>query len=280
VAVSQAAKNIVLIGDQMQLDQPIQGAHPGDSGDSALEFMLGDHAVISEDRGIFLERSYRMHPDVCKPLSDIVYEGKLKTAPNNQRIAIEIPEPELITSTTGVLSIPVSHEGNRQSSEEEADVVQTLINEITTGQFTDSDGVTKKLTTADILVVAPYNMQVNLLKEKLGGDIKVGTIDKFQGQEAAVVIVSLGTSDASESARGLDFVFDINRLNVAISRAKALAIVVANEGLHLCRISTTAQMGKVNLFCRLINDGSREDHITRPPQQRANSPDNKQRIIL
>jgi len=256
VAVSRAAKNIILIGDQMQLDQPVQGAHPGDSGKSALEFMLGDHAVIPEDQGIFLERTYRMHPEVCKPLSDIVYEGKLGTAPNNHYISINIPTAKLITSTTGVLSIPVSHEGNRQSSEEEAEVVQTLISEITTGQFTDSEGVTKNLTIEDILVVAPYNMQVNLLKEKLGDAINVGTIDKFQGQEAPVVIVSLGTSDANESARGLDFVFDINRLNVAISRAKALAIIVANEGLHLCDVSTTDQMEKVNLFCRLINDGN------------------------
>ena len=252
VAISASAKNIILMGDQMQLEQPIQGAHPGDSGKSALDFMLGEHAVIPADQGIFLERTYRMHPDVCKPLSDIVYEGKLGAAPQNDQIKLEIPAPKLITSNTGILSVPVHHEGNLQSSEEEVSMVEILINEIITGSFTNNNGETRKMTKEDILVVAPYNMQVNLLKNKLGNEIKIGTIDKFQGQQAPVVIVSIGTSDVNESARGLDFVFDINRLNVAISRAQALAIVVSKEGLHLCDVTNFRQIEKVNFFCRLL----------------------------
>lgn len=253
VAVSSATRNIILMGDQMQLEQPIQGAHPGDAGKSALEFMLGDHAVVPLDQGIFLERTYRMHPDVCRPLSEIVYEGKLVTAKENEKIHLDIPESNLITINTGVLSVTTQHEDNRQSSEEEVVKVQELIDEIVTGQFTDNQGVTKDITKEDILVVAPYNMQVNLLKEKLDDDIQIGTIDKFQGQQAPVVIVSIGASDVNESARGLDFVLDINRLNVAVSRAQALAVIVHNEGLHLCDVQSVAQIEKVNLFCRLIN---------------------------
>ncbi|MCO4756300.1 MAG: hypothetical protein KC478_17605, partial [Bacteriovoracaceae bacterium] len=116
----------------------------------------------------------------------------------------------------------------------------------------DNKGVTRAITDKDILIVAPYNMQVNLLKEKLKGELKIGTIDKFQGQEAPVVIISMAVSDVEDSSRGLDFVFDINRLNVAVSRAQALAVIVANEGLEQCHVNSLGQMGKVGFFYRLI----------------------------
>ena len=251
VAVSGAAKNIILMGDQMQLEQPTQGSHPGHSGASALEFMLKEHAVIPEDKGIFLERTYRMHPAVCQPLSEVVYEGKLQADADNEKQAITIAQPKLITQKNGILSVPVEHKGNTQSSEEEVIVVQQLIDELKTGSFTNKDGQSRPITDQDILVVAPYNMQVNLLKEKLKGDLKIGTIDKFQGQEAPVVIISMAVSDVDDSPRGLDFVFDINRLNVAISRAQALAIVVANQGLEQCSVNSLRQMEKVGFFCKL-----------------------------
>ena len=253
IAVSGAAKNIILMGDQMQLEQPIQGSHPGQSGSSALEFMLKDHTVIPEDQGVFLERTYRMHPDVCKPLSEVVYEGKLKTDEDNKNLSVNIDNAKLVIKPNGILSIPVQHEGNTQSSEEEVSVIQTLIKELTTGTFTNKECETKPLTNDDILVVAPYNMQVNLLKEKLPDDIKVGTIDKFQGQEAPVVIISMAVSDVEDSSRGMDFVFDINRLNVAVSRAQALAIIVANEGLEQCQVKRLGQMEKVGFFVKLNN---------------------------
>ena len=251
VAVSGAAKNIILMGDQMQLEQPIQGSHPGHSGASALEFMLKDHAVIPENKGIFLERTYRMHPEVCQPVSEVVYEGKLQADAANEKQAITISQPKLITQKNGILSVPVKHKGKTQSSEEEVIVVQQLIDELKTGSFTNKDGQSRPITDKDILVVAPYNMQVNLLKEKLKGDLKIGTIDKFQGQEAPVVIISMAVSDVDDSPRGLDFVFDINRLNVAISRAQALAIVVANQGLEQCSVNSLRQMEKVGFFCKL-----------------------------
>jgi uncharacterized protein len=193
-----------------------------------------------------------MHADVCLPLSEVVYEGKLQAAPNNNRQKIRIPNRNLITEEKGILVVNVEHDGNRQSSEEEAAVIAELIGELKTGFFTDKHGESRIITEADILVVAPYNMQVNLLKERIGVDIAIGTIDKFQGQEAPVVIISMSVSDTEESSRGLDFLFDINRLNVAVSRAQALAVIVVNPGLEKCKVNSMEQMEKASFFCRLV----------------------------
>jgi predicted RecB family nuclease len=252
VVASSAAKNIILMGDQMQLEQPIQASHPGEAGASALEFMLKDHAVIPEDKGIFLERTYRMHQAVCQPLSEIVYEGKLQADEDNRHQAIVINNPKLITQQNGILPIFVEHSGNTQSSEEEVEQIKALIAELKTGQFINKEQQSEAITDKSILIVAPYNMQVNLLKEKLGSNYQIGTIDKFQGQEAPVVIISMAVSDVDDSPRGLDFIFDKNRLNVAISRAKALAIVVANKGLNDCAVTNLAQMEKVGFFCKML----------------------------
>ena len=254
VAVSGAARNIVLMGDQMQLEQPIQGSHPGHAGTSALEFMLKGESVIPENKGIFLERTYRMHPDVCQPLSEVIYEGKLQADDNNHKQAIVIDNPVLVTKQNGILPIFVDHEGNTQSSEEEIEKIKAIISELKTGTFIDKNNNSKNLENEDILIVAPYNMQVNLLKEKLGPSFQIGTIDKFQGQEAPVVIVSMAVSDVSDSPRGLDFIFDKNRLNVAISRAKALAIIIANRNLDQCNVNNLEQMAKVGLFCKLTSN--------------------------
>jgi len=251
VAVSGATKNIILMGDQMQLEQPVQGSHPGEAGTSALEYMLKDFSVIPEDIGVFLERTYRMHPAICKPLSDVVYEGKLSTDPSNKNQAVEVKNKQLITGPSGILFIPVEHEDNTQCSEEEVMVVQQITDELKSSFFIDKAQNKRLITTNDILVVAPYNMQVNLLKEKLVGDVKIGTIDKFQGQEAPVVIISMAVSNVEDSPRGLDFIFDIKRLNVAISRAQALAIIVGNKQLDNCKVTSLQQMEKANLFFKL-----------------------------
>jgi len=253
VAVAGCARNIVLMGDQMQLEQPIQGSHPGSSGLSALDYMLGGHGVIPDEMGIFLERTYRMHPAVCRPLSEVVYEGKLKAAKHNDRQLVSVLDSKLIKQSHGVLFVNVEHDGNRQSSEEEADVIQRLINDLKRGHCTAKNGEARSIADEDILVVAPYNMQVNLLKDRLGDQIAIGTIDKFQGQEAPVVIISMAVSDVEESSRGLDFLFDINRLNVAVSRAQALAIIVANPGLERCRVSSLEQMEKASFYSRLVS---------------------------
>lgn len=254
VASSGAAKNIILMGDQMQLEQPIQAAHPGDAGASALEFMLKGHSVIPEDKGIFLERTYRMHQDVCHPLSEIVYEGKLQADEDNRHQAIVINVPKLIRKQNGILPIFVEHSGNTQSSEEEVEKIKALIAELKTGRFINKEKKSEAITDKSILIVAPYNMQVNLLKEMLGPDYQIGTIDKFQGQEAPVVIISMAVSDVDDSSRGLDFIFDKKRLNVGVSRAKALVIVVANYGLNDCAVSSIDQMEKLGFFCKLTSE--------------------------
>jgi predicted RecB family nuclease len=257
IAVAGGARNIILMGDQMQLEQPIQGSHPGRSGLSALEHMLGGCNVIPDDTGLFLERTYRMHPAVCQPLSEVVYENKLKAADNNERQRITVTDARLIEQSHGVMVVNVEHDGNRQSSEEEAEVIGQLIAELKTGFFTDKHGESRPITDEDILVVAPFNMQVNLLRERIGDKISIGTIDKFQGREAPVLITSMAVSDAEESSRGIDFLFDINRLNVAISRAKALAIIVFNPGLEKCAVNSLEQMERASFFCRLVNPRDR-----------------------
>ena len=252
IVVTGAANNIILMGDQMQLEQPIQGMHPEPAGKSALEFMLKGQSVIPSDQGVFLERTYRMHPSVCKPLSEIVYEGRLQADKQTTKQSINLSAPKLVTQSTGILSIPVRHQYNMQSSVEEVLQVQKIVDELKAGSFTNNKGHTNAITDDDILIVTPYNMQVNLLKEKLTGNMKIGTIDKFQGQEAPVVIISMAVSDVAESRRGLDFIFDINRLNVAVSRAQALAIIVSNEGLQQCQVSNLRQMEKVGFYLKLI----------------------------
>jgi uncharacterized protein len=218
-----------------------------------LEYLLGGHGVITDDMGIFLERTYRMHPSVCLPLSEVVYESKLKAAQHNERQQVSVSDSKLIKQSHGVMVVNVEHDGNRQSSEEEVDVIQRIIDDLKTGRCTDKNGEARSIADGDILVVAPYNMQVNLLKDRLGNQIAIGTIDKFQGQEAPVVIISMAVSDVEESSRGLDFLFDINRLNVAVSRAQALAIIVANPGLERCRVSSLEQMEKASFYSRLVS---------------------------
>ena len=251
-----AARNIILMGDQMQLEQPIQGVHPGESGQSALEYLLGQDVVIPEEKGIFLERTFRMHPAICHPISTLVYEGKLGPDPDNQNQSITPVRGDQIDRPSGIQTVWVDHQGNTQSSIEEAEVIAGLIQQLEGSTVTLKDGSSRPFTHDDVLVVAPYNMQVNLLKERLPDTISIGTIDKFQGQEAPVVIVSMAVSDLDESPRGLDFVFDKNRLNVAISRAKALVLIVASPKLKAASAKSIAQMEKVGMFLRLTDQGA------------------------
>lgn len=254
VGISRAAKNLVIMGDQMQLGQPIQGTHPGVSGQSVLEYLLKDHATIPDDLGVFLGTTYRMHPEVNRFISDAIYEGRLDAALGNEKQVIAVPDgyTGVLDKAAGIVFVPVEHEGNVQASEEEAEQVKVLADELIGRVFTDKEGVTRELDWDDLLFVAPYNYQVNVLQEMLGEQAKVGSVDRFQGQEAPVVILSLATSDASESPRGLGFLLDQNRLNVAISRAQALAIVVANPALIQNFNGSLNDMKLANLFAKIV----------------------------
>jgi hypothetical protein len=250
VAMGTSARNIILLGDQMQLGQPIQGVHPGRSGESSLEYLLNGRATIAPERGIFLATTWRMHPDVCRFISDAVYDGRLQPEPNNSRQTLLLADdahPALIP--TGIRYLPIEHDACSQRSHEEANLVSELVASLLQQRYRDKQGQEHPLTLNDILIVAPYNMQVNLLKQVLPAAARVGTVDKFQGQEAEAVIVSMATSSGDYLPRYLEFLYSKNRLNVAISRARCLAIFIANPALMAIRCSTPEEMALVNTLC-------------------------------
>ncbi|WP_182657441.1 TM0106 family RecB-like putative nuclease [Stenotrophomonas lacuserhaii] len=250
IAMGVSARNIVLLGDQMQLGQPIQGVHPGRSGESILEYLLDGRATIPPAEGVFLSQTWRMHPAVCSFISDAVYDGRLHAAAGVERRHLVLTQdvhPSL--APVGVRYIPVAHSGRSQSCEEEASVISDLYVSLLKQEFVETDGARHTLGTENILVVSPYNLQVNLLKRFLPDGARVGTVDKFQGQEAAVVIVSMATSSSEELPRDIEFLYSKNRLNVAISRAKCLALVLASPDLMSIGCNTPEQMALVNTLC-------------------------------
>jgi uncharacterized protein len=246
VAIAGAAKNIVLVGDQMQLPQPVQGVHPGESGFSTLDYLMQDQRTITPDRGVFLPLSRRMHPVVCKLISDLVYDGCLSSDAGAGRHRIDGADS---LPNFGVVFEDVEHAGNSQSSEEEVERIVGLHAALLGATFTDRQGRQRAMGIEDILVVSPYNAQVNLLSERLPAGARVGTVDRFQGQEAPACLISMATSSAEELPRDVAFLFSLNRLNVAISRAQALAIVVASPRLLDVPCSTLEEMTLVNALC-------------------------------
>jgi uncharacterized protein len=256
VAAGTCARNLVLLGDQMQLGQPVQGVHPGRSGDSALDYLLDGAATIAPDRGIFLATTWRLHPDICSFISDAVYDGRLLPEEQNANRRLVLgpgARPEL--KPAGIVHVPIFHEGCSQSSLEEARLVRKLYDSALTQKYTDKAGQQHPISAQDILVVAPYNAQVNLLRRNLPADARVGTVDKFQGQEAAIVIVSMTTSSEQDLPRNIEFLYSRNRLNVAVSRAMCLALVIANPALTTIGCRTPEQMALVNTLCWLAEVG-------------------------
>lgn len=251
IAMGTAAKNIVLVGDQMQLGQPIQGVHPGDAGLSILDFLLRHQATVAADRGIFLDQTRRLHSRVCRFISEAFYDGRLAPHADNdlRRLTFASPIPGL--DQHGICFVPVEHSGCSQKSEEEGAALAGLYRQLIGQSFTDRDGSNRPVSGNDILVVSPYNVQVNHLISVLPGGARVGTVDKFQGQEAPIVLVSMATSDAECLPRDIEFLFSANRLNVALSRAQCLAVVFANPRLLEVPCRTADQLRLVNQFCRL-----------------------------
>lgn len=264
VAIARSAKNIVLLGDQMQLEQPIQGTHPGDAGFSSLQYALKDlsasrpdspvfHAVVSSHYGLFLGESFRMHPSVCQFISESIYEGRLGSHPKcaNQKIALPSNRGGLIDKESGVVFNGVEHDGNIQQSDEEIARVVAIYGELLGRPYTAADGTTKPLGLEDFLFIAPYNAQVRALQAALPAGARVGSVDKFQGQEAPVCILSLCSSYGEYGSRGLAFILDRNRINVAISRAQCLAVVVADPRIASAEAGSIDEMRLLNVFCKL-----------------------------
>lgn len=256
IAMSRSAKNLVLLGDQMQLAQPIQGTHPCDSGLSILDYLLRESPTIPDDMGVFLGITYRMHSSVNEFVSEHIYEGKLVSHSDNDQQRIILPEEHhgKLNKEAGIQFIPVYHEGNTQASDEEVSEIQQLAHELIGRTYIDKNGNQRAIDWNDMLFVTPYNHQARKLKQALDSRAKVGSVDKFQGQEAPVVFLSMCASDASESTRGLKFLLDRHRLNVAISRAQALVIVVGNPGLGNVMVSHIEHARLVNLFSALCKN--------------------------
>ncbi len=248
LASAPAAKSLVLLGDPAQLDQVTQGVHPDGSAASALGHLLGEDKTMPAGRGLFLQATWRMHPDICRFTSEQFYEGRLQARPGLERqVVLEGPLPG-----AGLRFVPVTHEGNQTESPEEAERVGELVDGLLRGaSWTDHRGVSRRVTPDDILVVVPYNDHLALLDRQLGDRVRgVGTVDKFQGQEAPVVFFSMATSTPEAAPRGMDFLYSSHRLNVATSRARCLAVVVASPELFFPDCKTPDQMRLANAFCR------------------------------
>lgn len=247
LAVSQAAQTVIMLGDPQQLEQPTQGTHPDGTGVSALDHLLGGRQTIERSQGLFLGTTYRLHPEICAFNSELFYESKLHAIEGCEQ---QLVQSESAASGAGLRFLPVAHSGNTSSSIEEADMVKSLMEDILNqgAAWTDRDGVTKPVTLDDILIIAPYNAQVIEIQKRLP-TARVGTVDKFQGQEAPIAIYSMATSSHADAPRGMEFLYSGNRFNVAISRAQCLAILVASPQVFEADCQTPRQMQLINAFC-------------------------------
>ena len=207
-------------------------------------------STMPPEIGLFLEQTRRLHPDLCRFTSEAFYESRLTS---QDRLARQDLAGSGQLDGTGVRFAPVVHEGNVNNAPEEAAVVAGLIRGLIDGRgtWTDADGRRRELSLDDVLVVAPYNAQVAEIARALAG-ARVGTVDKFQGQEAPVSIYSMATSRPEDAPRGMEFLYSLNRLNVATSRARCLAVVVASPALVRVRARTPRQMKLANALCRFV----------------------------
>ncbi len=249
LAAACSARNLVLLGDPQQLEQPQRGAHPEGAEVAALVHVLGEHKTISDHTGLFLDETWRLHPRICEFTSELYYEGRLRSRDGLERQSLSGPSP---FEGSGLFYVPVLHQGNQNRSLEEVEAIQEIIQSLvrTGTTWTDADGEARKLTEQDILVVAPYNAQVAALTDRLLARVRVGTVDKFQGQQAPVVLYSMTSSSAEDAPRGMAFLYNPNRLNVATSRARCACILVATPQLLSPDCRTPEQMRWANGLCR------------------------------
>jgi hypothetical protein len=257
LGAATSGKSLVIVGDPQQLPQPSKGTHPAlpepyerifrhGSAASALEHVIGAGQTLPSDKGILLDRTRRLRPEICSFLSESMYDGLLESVPecSNRWVHDANGQP-----VVGLYWLPTEHEGNKTSSDEEVATIVEIVNRLKSFTITDEKGG-RAIGSSDIMVVAPYNVQVNALTSRLPG-VAVGTVDKFQGKESGVVIVSMTASSAEDVPRGMEFLYSPNRLNVAISRAQALCIVVGSPTLLSVRCNSVEQMMLANIFCRL-----------------------------
>ncbi len=259
LAVAGAADSLVLLGDPQQLASPSNGVHPHGAGVSALEHMLDGAPVMPPGRGVFLDKTWRMHPAITAFVSTMSYDDRLVSAPGrDQQRLLKVPigaegSDSIDLNGSGLRWIPQDHHGYHSDNPQEAQVVADLVDRLLAGHWVNADGNERGLDVSDILVVAPYNAHVAQVAAVVAEGVQVGTVDKFQGREGAVVIYTMASSSAADAPRGVDFLYDTHRLNVAISRARAVAIVVGNPVLLEAPVSTPEQLRAVNALCRFVD---------------------------
>ena len=247
VAASQASSRLIFVGDPQQLEQPSQATHPDGTGLSVLEHAIRGHRTVPDHHGIFLEQTRRLHPKITTLTSELFYESRLSSLPGLEKQAL-VGTGDF--HGAGLWYVPVEHDGCQNLCDEEADVVASLARSLVDGySFRTEDWKVKPLDMEQVLVVAPYNAQVYALKDRLDG-FRVGTVDKFQGQEAPVVIISMTSSSSESAPRGMEFLYSLNRLNVATSRAKAACILLASPALFEPECKTPRQIQLANGLCR------------------------------
>jgi len=249
IASSMSSKNIVMIGDHMQLPQPSTGNTDGESSLSPIEYLLKDQNTISDDKGIFLSTTFRIHKRICDFISESFYEKRLMSDISTQNQSVILDNQKEITN--GIYLIDPKHSGFSVQNNIEAEQVKKIYQKLINKNWQDRDKKIHKVTKEDILVISPFNAQVNLIKQIIGDEAKVGTIDNFQGQEAPIVIISYVSSNPESIPRGSDFFFDFRRLNVSLSRAKCLAIIILNQDLLEYHCNTVEDMERLNYFCKL-----------------------------
>jgi predicted RecB family nuclease len=250
LAVALSTRGMVLLGDPRQLPQVTQAAHPGGSGASVLEHLLDGHATIPPGRGVLLEESWRMHPDVCAFVSERSYDGRLRSRAGCASRRVDAPGP---LTGAGLRVLAVEHLGRGQAAPEEADAIARRCRVLLTGgTVTDETGAVRPLVGGDILVVAPYNLAVRTIRNRVPAGVRVGTVDRFQGMEAPIVFFAMTCSSGDDVPRGLDFLFSANRLNVAVSRAQCLAVLVHSPRLLDADCRTVADMALVDGACRFV----------------------------
>jgi len=250
LAVSQAAKSIVLLGDPKQLEQPLQGTHPPGVEASVLQHILGSNETMPANSGLFLSETWRLVPSICNFTSELFYESRLKPRDDLENQSLTGPTR---FAGSGLWFVPAVHEGNQNSSSEEADLVAEITRDLLQPAvcWVDVKGELRPLTMNDVLIVSPYNAQVFEVAERLP-NARIGTVDKFQGQEAPVVIYSMATSSPEDAPRGMEFLYNINRFNVATSRARCACILVGSPRLFEPDCQTPHQMKLANVLCRYL----------------------------
>lgn len=251
VGMSSSTDNLILMGDQMQLSQPTIGTHPENTGLSSLGYLLRDKPTIPSDIGILLPNTYRLHPDICDFVSKNVYEGRISAIEQNAQRVINPIKNSKFLQPSGIKYIELDHSGNEQASFEEVEIIKKITDELL--QSTKEGYADSVINEDDILIISPYNHQTRILQDNLGSKYQIGTVDKFQGREAPVVIISMASSDIESSPRGIEFLFERNRLNVAITRALSLAIIVGSKNLITYNNSNINRMQLTNFYINLTS---------------------------